>query len=76
MGDGLGNRRVLNNFISNLLNRNNAMQNMNNTFQKNNRTIPDGLFRSSINPLMIRAAKRGLMILDIFYLQKHFLENI
>ena len=31
---------------------------------------------ASFNPLMLRAAKRGLMILNIFYLQKHFLENI
>ena len=34
------------------------------------------LQRAQINPLMLRAAKRGLMILNIFYIQKHFLENI
>ena len=27
------------------------------------------------NPFMLRAAKRGMMILNIFYLQKHFLEK-
>ena len=30
----------------------------------------------SINPLTLRAAKTGLTIWEIFYLQKHFLENI
>ena len=30
---------------------------------------------SNINPFTLRAAKRGLMILEIFCLQKHFLEN-
>ena len=29
-----------------------------------------------LNPLTLRSAKRGLMILEIFYLQKHFPENI
>ena len=29
-----------------------------------------------INPFTLRAAKRGLTILEIFPLQKHFLENI
>ena len=29
-----------------------------------------------INPLTLRAAKTGLTILEIFYLQKHFLESI
>ena len=29
-----------------------------------------------INPLTLRAAKRGLTILKIFQLQKHFIENI
>ena len=28
------------------------------------------------NPFTLRAAKSGLTILEIFYLQKHFLENI
>ena len=28
------------------------------------------------NPITLRAAKRGLTILEIFHLQKHFLENI
>ena len=28
------------------------------------------------NPLPLRAAKTGLTILEIFHLQKHFLENI
>ena len=28
------------------------------------------------NPLTLRAAKRGLTILEIFHLQTHFLENI
>ena len=46
--------QVIDNFISNLLNRNNAMQNMNNTLQKNDRTIPYGLFRSSIKSLQAR----------------------
>ena len=30
----------------------------------------------SLNPLTLGAAKTGLTILEIFYLQKHFLENI
>ena len=29
----------------------------------------------SVNPLTLRAAKRGLTNLEIFYLQKYFLEN-
>ena len=28
------------------------------------------------NPFTLRGAKRGLMILEIFFLQKHFAENI
>ena len=32
--------------------------------------------KSSFNPLILRAAKRGLTILGIFNLQTHFLENI
>ena len=31
---------------------------------------------SIINPLTLRAAKTGLTNLEIYYLQKHFLENI
>ena len=31
---------------------------------------------SAVNPFTLRTAKRGLTILEIFYLQKHFLENI
>ena len=34
------------------------------------------LCRGCINPLTLRAAKRGLTILEIFEIQKHFLENI
>ena len=30
----------------------------------------------TLNPFTLRAAKRGLTILEIFYLQSHFLENI
>ena len=32
--------------------------------------------RNLINPFTLRAAKRGLTILEIFSLQKHFFENI
>ena len=39
-----------------------------------------GLMRSCrqerVNPFTLRAAKRGLPILEISYLQEHFLENI
>ena len=30
----------------------------------------------TVNPFTLRAAKRGLTIMEIFYLQKHFLETI
>ena len=29
-----------------------------------------------VNPLTLKMTKTGLMIWEIFYLQKHFLENI
>ena len=32
--------------------------------------------KNMLNPFTLRAAKRGLTILGIFYLNKHFLENI
>ena len=32
--------------------------------------------RKGFNPFTLRAVKRGLTIMEIFYLQKHFLENI
>ena len=31
---------------------------------------------NNLNPFTLRAAKRGLTILEILYLQKHFIENI
>ena len=34
------------------------------------------LINIDLNPFTLRAAKRGLTILDIFPLQKHFFENI
>ena len=39
-------------------------------------TIFGGGYRGGINPLTLRAAKRGLTILKIFNLQTHFLESI
>ena len=33
-------------------------------------------FRVILNPLTLRVAKTGLTILEIFYLQKHILENM
>ena len=45
---------------------------------KADRTDMYGRFdlKESLNPLTLRAAKRGLTILGIFYSKKHFLENI
>ena len=34
------------------------------------------LMVSGLNPFTLRAAKTGLTILEVFYEQKHFLENI
>ena len=34
------------------------------------------MIRDWFNPFTLRTAKRGLTILEIFYLPKHFLEDI
>ena len=36
---------------------------------------PLHLYPSMLNPLTLRAAKKGLMILAVSYLQKHFVEK-
>ena len=40
------------------------------------KSILSSISMADLNPLTLRAAKRGLMILEIFNLQTHFLENI